>query len=332
MCERIIIMEIVLNRRQLEIIRQLENTKQYISAAALANSFDVSIRTIRTDIREISLFLEDYDCEFEKIPHVGMRILTKKPITENITNSFDLSNFIVFDREIRQDLMILTILAHDREYITLGYLSDLFLISKNTTVREVEEAGNILRQHGLKLRGVKSKGYRISGLEEVHCAMESTMHPDARSASPDYNALIYSLLRIPSCIMKVKKLVLGQNAGMFYSQGYRDIESWPIVTAPARRRICRYDGKETLAVFINSKSDIEDIVPLVTAFQIEWNKMHELLQPVDESRIFSAAIENDTDAFSALAESLLSSAEDLERLRLVWKEKMAADQKKGIAN
>lgn len=164
---------------------------------------------------------------------------------------------------------------------------------------------------------------RISGLEEVHCAMESTMHPDARSASPDYNALIYSLLRIPSCIMKVKKLVLGQNAGMFYSQGYRDIESWPIVTAPARRRICRYDGKETLAVFINSKSDIEDIVPLVTAFQIEWNKMHELLQPVDESRIFSAAIENDTDAFSALAESLLSSAEDLERLRLVWKEKMA---------
>ena len=118
---------------------------------------------------------------------------------------------------------------------------------------------------------------RISGLEEVHCAMESTMHPDARSASPDYNALIYSILRVPSCIMKVQKLVLGQNANIFCSQGYQDIESWPIVTAAARRRICRYDGKETLAVFINSKSDIEDIVPLVTALQIEWNKMHELL-------------------------------------------------------
>ncbi len=164
---------------------------------------------------------------------------------------------------------------------------------------------------------------RISGLEEVHAAMESTMHPDARSASPDYNALIYSILRIPSCIMKVHKLVLGQNVNMFYSQGYQDIESWPIATATARRRICRYDGKNTLAVFINSKSDIEDIVPLVTALQIEWNKMHELLRSVDESQLFSAVVGNDSEAFAALAETLLSSPEDLERLRTVWKEKTA---------
>ncbi len=164
---------------------------------------------------------------------------------------------------------------------------------------------------------------RISGLEEVHCAMESTMHPDARSASPDYNALIYSILRIPSCILKVNKLVLGQNANMFCSQGYRNIESWPIVTAAARRRICRYDGKETLAVFINSKSDIEDIVPLVTSLQIEWNKMHELLRSVDDELLFSAVVENNAEAFAALADALLSSADDLDRLRAVWTEKTA---------
>ena len=101
--------------------------------------------------------------------------------------------------------------------------------------------------------------------------------------------------------MKVQKLVLGQNANMFCSQGYQDIESWPIVTAAARRRICRYDGKDTLAVFINSKSDIEDIVPLVTALQIEWNKIHELLRLVDDDLIFSAIVENNAESFSALA-------------------------------
>ncbi len=164
---------------------------------------------------------------------------------------------------------------------------------------------------------------RISGLEEVHSAMESTMHPDARSASPDYNALIYSILRIPSCIKKVHKLVLGQNVNMFYSQGYRNIESWPIVTATARRRICRYDGEDTLAVFINSKSDIEDIVPLVTALQIEWNKIHDLLRSVDESSIYSAVVENDSEAFAALADNLMSSVEDLARLRAVWKDQTA---------
>ena len=162
---------------------------------------------------------------------------------------------------------------------------------------------------------------RISGLEEVHAAMDSTMHPDARSSSPDYNALIYSILRVPPCMLKVHRLVLGQNIHMFTAQGYASVESWPIVTAAARRRICRYDGKETLAVFINSKSDIEDFVPMVTALQIEWNKFHELLQGIDESEIISAVMEEDPDIFTVFAEKLLSSPEDLNRLRMIWGEK-----------
>ncbi len=171
---------------------------------------------------------------------------------------------------------------------------------------------------------LRSKGeIKVSGLEEVHMAMESTMHPDARDASPDYNALIYSILRLPECIMKVRRIILGQNAQMFYAQGYREIETWPIVTAAARRRICRYDGKETLAAFINSESDIEDIIPMITALQIEWNKMHDLLQSVDEKQLFSAFVENDQKAFSDLAEKLLSSAEDLTRLCSIWKDRKA---------
>ena len=162
---------------------------------------------------------------------------------------------------------------------------------------------------------------RISGLEEVHAAMDSTMHPDARSSSPDYNALIYSILRVPPCMQKVRRLILGQNIHMFYSQGYEDVENWPIVTAAARRRICRYDGVETLAVFINSKSDIEDIVPIVTALQIEWNKFHELLQNVDKKLIYSAVIEKSSEAVKQLADELMSSVEDFSRLQTIWGEK-----------
>ncbi len=162
---------------------------------------------------------------------------------------------------------------------------------------------------------------RISGLEEVHAAMDSTMHPDARSSSPDYNALIYSILRVPPCMQKVRRLILGQNIHMFYSQGYEDVENWPIVTAAARRRICRYDGAETLAVFINSKSDIEDIVPIVTALQIEWNKFHELLQNADKKLIYSAVIEKSGEAIKQLADELMSSVEDFSRLQTIWGEK-----------
>ena len=115
--------------------------------------------------------------------------------------------------------------------------------------------------------------------------------------------------------------MIKQNIHMFYSQGYEDVENWPIVTAAARRRICRYDGAETLAVFINSKSDIEDIVPIVTALQIEWNKFHELLQNVDKKLIYSAVIEKSSEAVKQLADELMSSVEDFSRLQTIWGEK-----------
>jgi hypothetical protein len=39
----------------------------------------------------------------------------------------------------------------------------------------------------------------------------------------------------------------------------------------------RWDGAGTLAVWVTSASDIDDLVPILTAYQIEWNKMHDLI-------------------------------------------------------
>jgi len=49
------------------------------------------------------------------------------------------------------------------------------------------------------------------------------------------------------------------------------------VRTRGRRRPLRWDGGETLAAFIASASDIDDLVPIVTAYQIEWNKLRERL-------------------------------------------------------
>lgn len=163
---------------------------------------------------------------------------------------------------------------------------------------------------------------RLSGLEEAHKAMDSTMHHAAREAAPDFNAFIYAILRMPPCLIDVQRVVLGQSQKMFQNQGYGDIESWEVVTAPARRRFWQFDGKETLAVFINSKSDIEDIVPILVAFQIEWNKMHELLIPVEETMIRKALSGDSPEELALLAEKMLSPVEDLNRLHMIWGERM----------
>ena len=87
--------------------------------------------------------------------------------------------------------------------------------------------------------------------------------------SPDISALVYSLLRLPDCMPQVKRVVLGQSAAVFENHGYGNVEKWKEVSAKARRRRTYFDRKDTLACFIASRSDIDDMVPMLTAYQIE---------------------------------------------------------------
>ncbi|HNY18761.1 MAG TPA: hypothetical protein PKJ76_01795 [Flexilinea sp.] len=161
---------------------------------------------------------------------------------------------------------------------------------------------------------------RISVFEEAHSGMDSMMHPDARSDFPDYNAFIYSILRLPECLIKVQRIILGQNIKMFAEQGYSDIEKWEVVSARARRRYCLYNNSDTLACFITSRSDIDDLIPEITAFQIEWNKFHYLLMKVPDEYLKNIDPKNETE-YRFIAEAILSPVEDLNRLYTIWGKK-----------
>jgi hypothetical protein len=158
---------------------------------------------------------------------------------------------------------------------------------------------------------------QIRTLEEVHAAMNSSMHLDARKASPDTSAFIYAILRLPDCIRNVRSIILGQSESVFARHGFTDIENWHPVSARARRRRCYFDGKETLACYIASQSDIEDVIPVLTAYQIEWNKLHLLLQKADLTDLQSDEPTH-SPAFHELASALEISREDLERLQTIW--------------
>ncbi|MEN6410456.1 MAG: hypothetical protein ABFD44_12170 [Anaerolineaceae bacterium] len=163
---------------------------------------------------------------------------------------------------------------------------------------------------------------QVRTLEEVHAGMNSSLHPGARKTAPDPSAFIYSLLRLPDVMPKVERVILGQSTAVFAQHGYPDVESWKPVSARARRRRCYYGPGGTLACFIASQSDIEDVIPSVTAYQIEWNKIHRLLQQYHNMEFFSTVDEN-PDEFSNLAEALEMSPDDLARLSTVWGGKLA---------
>jgi hypothetical protein len=117
---------------------------------------------------------------------------------------------------------------------------------------------------------------RVRAFEESHLFARSSLHLGAESPEPDVAAFAYSAGRLPDCMPKVRRIVLGQSLAQFTAAGY-PVEAWEIVRTRGRRRPLRYDGKQTLAVFIASGSDIDDLVPIVTAYQIEWNKLRDKL-------------------------------------------------------
>jgi hypothetical protein len=118
---------------------------------------------------------------------------------------------------------------------------------------------------------------RVRAFEEAHAYSGSSLHEGALTTVPDLSAFGYAAGRLPAEMPEVRLVVLGQSHELFEAAGF-DVRSWRRVTTRGRRRPLRYDDKGTLAVFISSVSDIDDLVPILTAYQIEWNKMHARLR------------------------------------------------------
>lgn len=119
---------------------------------------------------------------------------------------------------------------------------------------------------------------RLRSLEESHVSMDSSLHYRAGAPEIDVAALTYAVMRLPACFPDVSLVVMGQMAEVFRRRGYPDVENWRPVAARARRRKLYYhEPRRILAAFIASVSDIDDMVPTMVAYQIEWNKLNQKL-------------------------------------------------------
>ena len=156
---------------------------------------------------------------------------------------------------------------------------------------------------------------RVRAFEEAHAYSGSSLHIGALSPIPDVSAFAYAAARLPDEISRTTHVVLGQSHEVFEVSGY-DVARFGIVRTRGRRRPHRYDGKGTLAVFIASESDIDDLIPILTAYQIEWNKMHDRLRgfsqnpsaPLPSPDALREALGIDHDAFAKLILALGASA------------------------
>ena len=117
----------------------------------------------------------------------------------------------------------------------------------------------------------------VASLEPAHITAAASLHAGVLEREPDLNAFLYSVQRLPASISEVDLIVLGQQQQAFARAGYRNLGKWEVQSAPGRRRRWLFDGEHTLAAYIASTSDLDDLIPTIVAYQIEWNKMHVII-------------------------------------------------------
>jgi hypothetical protein len=160
---------------------------------------------------------------------------------------------------------------------------------------------------------LRSRGEtKLQILEPSHRAMGSSLHPLAASEELDLGAFLYATQRLPARIYQGRVVIMGQEAEQFAAAGIDFSEDWPTVEAPARRRRWHEGTDGQWVVLLSSTSDVDDLVPTLVAYQIEWNKLSRRLRAIGWPR------PHGLPGSAECSRALGGSVEDWDRLQEAW--------------
>ncbi|HWH94465.1 MAG TPA: hypothetical protein VNT03_11445 [Baekduia sp.] len=159
---------------------------------------------------------------------------------------------------------------------------------------------------------LRSRGEtKLRILESSHIAIESSLHPFAGAEDLDLGAFLYATQRLPATIYQGRVVVMGQEAEQFAVVGL-SLSEWPTTEAPARRRQWHEGPDGKWGVLLSSTSDVDDLIPTLVAYQIEWNKLRRKLNAIGWPR------PQGLPGAQECARVLGGSTDDWERLQEAW--------------
>jgi hypothetical protein len=180
-------------------------------------------------------------------------------------------------------------------------------LARESSVQVSDEVELYHRTYTTLLRSSGETLLRV--LEPSHRSMNSSLHPLAATNEVDLGAFLYAMRRLPAGLWRATVIVMGQEAHVFTRAGIGPIEEWEPVEAPARRRWWFDSGEGTMAVLLASGSDLDDLIPTLVAYQVEWNKLHAALR---------GAVRGAIDDAAACAELFGGAEDDWLRIEEAW--------------
>ncbi|GAB2027381.1 BglG family transcription antiterminator [Lactovum odontotermitis] len=192
-----------LSNRQFQIFKMYAMSKnKFLTAKDLAASLDISVRTVKTDLKAI----QEYSGEFtsfrlESLSSQGSRIIVtdEARFEEELRDIESATGADVSDAENRAKFMI-RFLLEQRDFKSKIQLENKFYLSESTLYHCMKEVRKLLSSFNLQLHYKTNLGYKIEGeeLDKRICLVK--LDPDTKyqitplSSRPDDLTEIYKVV------------------------------------------------------------------------------------------------------------------------------------------
>lgn len=158
----------MLTKRQLKILDIIltNNKDQFISSNILSKRLDVSVRTIKNDLKKIKDYCSSFSSfELESVSAKGIHAIIKDKDAfekefKQISNQADSSD------QNKKFLPLVKDLLFANDYITKYQLTIKYYMSESTLYSIINDAKDFLSQYSLTLTYKTNYGYKIIGREE----------------------------------------------------------------------------------------------------------------------------------------------------------------------
>lgn len=158
----------VLTKRQIKILESLiNNNNEYYTSNQLAQQLNVSIRTIKSDLKEIKKYSEtNDDFKIESLPSKGTRLIIHDENSllsslNRLTRKVDYTNRDNIDRVNE----LIKKLIFSNTYISKYSMMESLYVSESTLYQTVNEAKQKLKDFNLNISYKTNHGYFIEGDE-----------------------------------------------------------------------------------------------------------------------------------------------------------------------
>ncbi len=156
-----------MKKRSCEILQSLINKERPPYIKEFAQFFNVTERTIRSDINDINLLLVQLNIPPLRTVDEGLIILDSDVDYTPVRNKIRKMGYYFYKMSpTERHFIIILILANKKSYMTMSELSEALFVSRQTIMSDISEIKDILKPYGISINSQTKKGVKLQYSEK----------------------------------------------------------------------------------------------------------------------------------------------------------------------